>query len=86
MSYKYTVYFLGVSQRTKSLTLTLESLYAMVACAGNNNDTHLADFLKEHFLDLEAIKKLGGLITNAKRCGDGLGIFQFDQLTMANLS
>jgi len=65
-----------------------ESLYAMHACAGDNNDAHLADFLEEHFLDeqVEAIKKLGELITNAKRCGEGLGVYQFDHETMANLS
>merc|ERR1712131_520433 len=64
-----------------------ESLYAMHSCASDNNDAHLADFLEENFLDeqVEAIKKLSELITNAKRCGDGLGVFQFDHETMAEL-
>merc|ERR1712168_1788472 len=63
-----------------------ESLLAMHQTASDNNDAHLADFLESEFLDeqVEAINKLSKLITNAKRCGDGLGVYQFDHETMAN--
>ena len=61
-----------------------ESLLAIHVTAGSHNDAHLSDFLEENFLDeqVESINEISKLITNAKRCGDGLGIYQFDKLTM----
>merc|ERR1712012_122824 len=63
-----------------------ESLLAMHSCASDNNDARLADFLEANFLDeqVEAINKLSKMITNAKRCGDGLGVYQFDHETMSS--
>merc|ERR1711915_1123015 len=63
-----------------------ESLLAMHACASDNNDAHLADFLESEFLDeqVEAINKLSKMITNAKRFGEGLGVYQFDHETMSS--
>jgi len=64
-----------------------ESLLAIHTTASDNNDAHLADFLESEFLDeqVEAINKLSKLITNAKRCGDGLGVYTFDHETMTKL-
>jgi len=61
-----------------------ESLLKIHVTAGGHNDAHLSDFLEENFLDeqVESINEISKLITNAKRCGDGLGIYQFDKLTM----
>lgn len=63
-----------------------DSLLKLHGIAGNNNDPHLCDFLEENFLEeqVESINKISKLLTNAKRCGDGLGIFQFDKLTMSS--
>jgi len=61
-----------------------ESLLKLHVTAAGNNDAHLCDFLEENFLDeqVESINEISKLLTNAKRCGDGLGIYQFDKLTM----
>lgn len=61
-----------------------ESLLNLHKVASDNNDAHLADFLEANYLDeqVEAINKLGKMIVNAKRCGDGLGIYQFNLHTM----
>ena len=61
-----------------------DSLLKLHVVAGNNNDPHLCDFLEENFLEeqVESINEISKLLTNAKRCGDGLGIYQFDKLTM----
>jgi len=60
------------------------ALLALHSLAGKNNDAHLCDYLEEEFLDeqVESINEIGKLITNAERCGDNLGVFQFDKLTM----
>ncbi|XP_002162330.1 soma ferritin [Hydra vulgaris] len=52
--------------------------------ANSHQDPHLHDFLTKRFLreQVESIKKISNLITNAKRCGEGLGLYQFDKLTM----
>ena len=44
----------------------------------------MMDWLEGTFLQeqVEAIKKLGDYATNLKRCGAGLGEFQFDKLTL----
>jgi ferritin heavy chain len=59
-----------------------ESLLNLHAVATANNDPHLSDFLESEFLDeqVEAIKKLGDLITRLKRAGPtGLGEYLFDK-------
>ena len=63
-----------------------ESLLALHGIAGSHNDPHLCDFLESEFLaeQVESINEISKLITNAKRCGDGLGIYQFDKLTMSS--
>lgn len=63
-----------------------DSLLKLHGIAGNNNDPHLCDFLEENFLveQVDSINEISKLLTNAKRCGDGLGIFQFDKLTMSS--
>jgi len=61
-----------------------EALLAMHVVASENNDAHLADFLESEFLDeqVEASKKIASLIVNLKRCGDGLGLYQFNNNSM----
>merc|ERR1719309_989334 len=61
-----------------------ESLLKLHGIAGSHNDAHLCDFLEENYLNeqVESINEISKLLTNAKRCGDGLGIYQFDKLTM----
>jgi len=61
-----------------------ESLLKLHGIAGSHNDAHLCDFLEENYLDeqVESINEISKLLTNARRCGDGLGIYQFDKLTM----
>lgn len=57
-----------------------ESLLTLHGIASSNNDAHLCDFLEGNFLNeqVDSINELGKLIVNAKRCGDGLGAYQFD--------
>lgn len=65
-----------------------ESLLAIHKIASDKDDAHLTDYLEEEFLDeqVQSINQIAKLITNAKRCGTGLGEYQFDKLTMANES
>lgn len=62
-----------------------ESLIKLHSIGSKHNDAHLTDFIEENFLDeqVESIKLLGDHITNLKRCGPGLGEYQFDKLTMS---
>ncbi|XP_047129930.1 ferritin, heavy subunit [Hydra vulgaris] len=63
-----------------------ESLLNVHAIAGKHSDPHLCDFLESEFLDeqVESINEIAKLITNAKRCGDGLGVYQFDKLSLSS--
>ena len=64
--------------------LVNQSLLDLHKVAEEVNDPHLQDFIEGEFLteQVESIKEIGDLITQAKRCGKGLGEYQFDQLTM----
>jgi len=61
-----------------------EALLALHGIASANNDAHLCDFLESNFLDeqVQSINELAKLVVNAKRCGDGLGVYQFDLHSM----
>ena len=61
-----------------------ESLLELHGIASRHNDAHLCDFLEGNFLNeqVDAINELAKLIVNAKRCGDGLGVYQFDKHSM----
>jgi len=63
-----------------------ESLLKLHKTASDSNDPHLCDYLEEEFLDeqVKSINEISKLLTNAKRCGDGLGIYQFDKITMSS--
>lgn len=63
-----------------------ESLLKLHALASEKVDPHLTDFLEEHFLDeqVESMKRIGDFITNLKRCGPGLGEYQFDKLSLGS--
>jgi len=59
-----------------------QSLLDLHATASRNNDPHLTKLLEDEFLEeqIEAMKKLGDLITRLKRAGtSGLGEFIFDK-------
>jgi len=62
-----------------------ESLLAIHVTASEKNDAHLTNFLEDEFLDeqVESINEIAKHITNVKRCGAGLGVYQFDKLTMS---
>jgi ferritin heavy chain len=46
----------------------------------------MADFIESNFLheQTESIKELSGYITNLERVGEGLGVYQFDKLTLGD--
>jgi len=62
-----------------------ESLIALHGVADENKDPHLCDYLESNFLNeqVDAISKINRLITNAKRCGEGLGLYQFNLHSMS---
>jgi len=62
-----------------------ESLLTLHNIADENKDAHLCDYLEGNFLNeqVDAISKINRLITNAKRCGDGLGLYQFNLHSMS---
>ena len=63
-----------------------ESLLAMHSIAGTHNDYHMCDYLESNFLteQVDAINEISKLIANANRCGNGLGIYQFDMHSMSS--
>jgi len=61
-----------------------EALLSLHGVASDNNDAHLCDFLESNFLDeqVQSINEIAKLVVKAKRCGDGLGAYQFDHISM----
>jgi ferritin heavy chain len=62
--------------------LVNQALLDLHAVSRTTNDPHLSDFIESKFLNeqVEAIKKLGDLITRLKRAGPaGLGEYLFDK-------
>jgi ferritin heavy chain len=58
-----------------------DSLLKLHVVATEAADAHLTDYLEGEFLteQVDAIKELGGQITQCKRVGSGLGEFLFDK-------
>jgi len=78
----------GLAALEAALELELavnQSLLRIHGIAGGHSDPQMCDFIETHYLteQVEAIKELGDLITQAKRCGTGLGEYMFDKETMA---
>ncbi|KAI1288479.1 Soma ferritin [Halotydeus destructor] len=63
-----------------------QSLLDLHSLAGDHGDAQFQDFLESEYLteQVEAIKAISDLITNAKRTGTGLGEYLFDHETMAS--
>ena len=63
-----------------------EALLALHGIATSHKDPQLCDFLETEYLkeQVESINEISKLITNAKRCGDGLGVYQFDKLSLSS--
>lgn len=57
-----------------------KSLLEIHIIASKENDSNFCDFLESEFLQeqVDCIKELADLITNLKRCGEGLGVYIFD--------
>lgn len=62
-----------------------QSLLDLHRIASDRNDPQMCDFLETHYLteQTEAIKQLGGFITQIRRAGPGLGEYLFDKETMS---
>jgi len=58
-----------------------QSLLEMHKVASKHEDAQMTDFLEANYLteQVEAIKELGGFVTNLKRVGTGLGEYMFDK-------
>lgn len=58
-----------------------QSLLDLHVTANKHDDAQMADFLEANYLteQVEAIKELGGFVTNLKRVGPGLGEYMFDK-------
>merc|ERR1712189_79038 len=75
-----------------NMELYASYVYMSMAYHFDRDDVALEGFHKyfkkssdeENYLaeQVDAINEISKMITNAKRCGDGLGIYQFDKLTM----
>jgi len=61
-----------------------QSLLDLHKLADGHGDAQCCDFLETHYLEeqVEAIKQLADLVTNAKRAGTGLGEYLFDKNSM----
>lgn len=62
----------------KQINQTLLDLHKT---AENNGDVHCCDFIESTFLtdQVDSAKQLSDLITQLKRCGDGVGLYLFDE-------
>uniref|UniRef100_UPI00398ED1E5 ferritin heavy chain-like n=1 Tax=Pristiophorus japonicus TaxID=55135 RepID=UPI00398ED1E5 len=68
-----------------------QSLLELHKLASDKVDPHMCDFLETHYLDeqVEAIKKLGDIITNLVRMGapqNGMAEYLFDKHTLGDSS
>merc|ERR1711860_464858 len=65
-------------QLEKSVNQSLLDLHQV---ASTHNDAQLTDFLEGNYLEeqVEAIKEIGGHITQLKRVGPGLGEYTYDK-------
>lgn len=61
--------------------LTNEKLLQLHSVAEQNNDPQLLDFIEGNFLaeQVEDIKKVSEYVSQLRRVGKGLGVYQFDQ-------
>ena len=57
-----------------------QALLDLHAIAERHGDKQLTDFIEGEFLEeqVKAIKELGDFLTQARKCGGGLGEFLFD--------
>eukprot|EP00271_Cylindrocystis_brebissonii_P014164 TRINITY_DN35424_c0_g1_i1.p1 TRINITY_DN35424_c0_g1~~TRINITY_DN35424_c0_g1_i1.p1 ORF type:complete len:258 (+),score=64.03 TRINITY_DN35424_c0_g1_i1:157-930(+) len=60
--------------------LTNEKLLQLHAVADQNNDPQLADFVESEFLQdqVDDIQKVSEMVSQLRRVGKGLGVYQFD--------
>ncbi|XP_054761733.1 soma ferritin-like [Lytechinus pictus] len=58
-----------------------QALLDLHKIASKHEDAQMTDFLEANYLteQVEAIKELGGYVTNLKRVGPGLGEYMFDK-------
>jgi len=58
-----------------------QALLDLHTLADSHGDKQFCDFLESHYLEeqVDSIKEFGDLISQAKRCGPGLGEFMFDK-------
>ena len=61
-----------------------EALFQLHEVAVTNKDDEMAEFIESNFLheQTEAIKELSNHITSLGHAGEGLGVYQFDKLTL----
>ncbi|XP_075252492.1 soma ferritin-like [Convolutriloba macropyga] len=59
-----------------------QALLDLHTLGDSHGDKQFCDFLETHYLEeqVDSIKEFGDLICQAKKCGPGLGEFQFDKL------
>lgn len=58
-----------------------QSLLDLHRIADSHSDAALCNFIETEYLQeqVDAIKSIGDLLTNARRVGEGLGVFVFDK-------
>ena len=61
-------------------------LLVLANLADKHKDEQFCDFMEDQFLspEVELLKEIGGHVTNLKRVGDGLGVFQYDHETLGD--
>ncbi|XP_075252493.1 soma ferritin-like [Convolutriloba macropyga] len=59
-----------------------QALLDLHTLADSHGDKQFCDFLETHYLEeqVDSIKEFADLLCQAKKCGPGLGEFQFDKL------
>merc|ERR1719460_1342481 len=62
-----------------------QALLDLHKIAENHGDSQMTDFIEGEFLkeQVEGIEQVANYCTMLKRCGAGLGEFQFDKLTLS---
>ena len=62
-----------------------ESLVTLYKIAEEKHDAHLCHHFNESLIKegVDTINEIGKLVTNAKRCGNDLGLYLFDKNSMS---
>lgn len=66
----------------------MQSLLQIHGTASDHKDENFCDFLETYFLQeqVDSMKEIADHVTNLRRVGDGVGVYQYDRDLLARIS